>query len=229
MTSRTRWLLASAVAAVAVFALMWIGYRSGWTWLIAADSAALAPAYRYGSMHPGWVTGWDVFCTMLGPNAFRIAGLVVVVMAVWRRNWRLAGFVLIAAGLSGPLIELAKTLVDRPRPPTALVFAYSSSFPSGHALGVMVGVLVLSTVVWPFVNPPLRGWLITAGVLIVVMIGVGRVVLNVHHPSDVIAGWALGYAYFVVCVLLRAAAPGRSRQRTKYRQRPIPHAEAWPR
>jgi membrane-associated phospholipid phosphatase len=34
------------------------------------------------------------------------------------------------------------------------------------------------------------------------MIGVGRVVLNVHHPSDVIAGWAFGYAYFVVCLLM---------------------------
>ena len=202
MTTRTRWLLGTAVAAVGVYALMWIGYLSGWTWLVAMDSAALDLAYRYGSMHPGWVTGWDVFCTVLGPNAFRLAGLVVVVVALWRRNWRLAGFVLIAAGLSGPLIELAKFMADRPRPPTALVFAYSASFPSGHALGVMVGVLVLLTVVWPFVNPPLRGWLIALGALIVVMIGVGRVVLNVHHPSDVIAGWALGYAYFVVCVSL---------------------------
>jgi membrane-associated phospholipid phosphatase len=59
--------------------------------------------------------------------------------------------------------------------------------------------------------------------VIVVAIGLGRVVLNVHHPSDVIAGWALGYAYFVVCLLLVSpsrpiteadetpAAPGTSR------------------
>jgi undecaprenyl-diphosphatase len=202
MTSRTRWLLASAVAAVAVFALMWIGYLSGWTWLVAMDSAALDLAYRYGSMHPGWVTGWDVFSTVLGPNAFRIAGLVVVLVAAWRRNWRMAGFVLIAEGLSGPLIGIAKSIADRPRPPTALVFAYASSFPSGHALGVMVGVLVLLTVIWPFVDRRRRRWLIALGALIIVMIGIGRVVLNVHHPSDVIAGWALGYAYFVLCVLL---------------------------
>ena len=99
-----------------MYALMWIGYLSGWTWLVAMDSAALDVAYRYGSMHPGWVTGWDVFCTVLGPNAFRLAGLVVVVVALWRRNWRLAGFVLIAAGLSGPLVELAKYVG---RPPAA--------------------------------------------------------------------------------------------------------------
>jgi membrane-associated phospholipid phosphatase len=38
--------------------------------------------------------------------------------------------------------------------------------------------------------------------VVVVAIGVGRVVLNVHHPTDVVAGWALGYAYFVLCLLL---------------------------
>ncbi|MFI5506630.1 phosphatase PAP2 family protein [Mycobacterium sp. NPDC051804] len=201
MTPRTRWLAASAVAGAAVYALMWIGFEAGWPWLTAMDAAALDPTYRYGSTHPGWVTAWDVFCTVLGPNAFRLAGLVVIIVALWRRNWRLAGFVALA-GLSGPLIELTKHLADRPRPPTAMVFAYSLSFPSGHAVGVMVGVLVVLTLAWPFVRPPLRGWLVVAGALLVVMIGVGRVVLNVHHPSDVIAGWGLGYAYFVLCLLL---------------------------
>lgn len=200
MTSRTRWLLVSAVAAVAVYALMWVGFTSGWAWLTAMDSAALDPAYRYGSMHPAWVTAWDIFCTVLSPNTFRLAGLVVVIVALWRRNWRLVGFVMLTAGLSGPLIELTKNLADRPRPPTALVSAYSQSFPSGHALGLMVGVLVLLSVVWPFVRPRLRWWLVVLGALIVVTIGIGRVVLNVHHPSDVIAGWALGYAYFAVCL-----------------------------
>ena len=202
MTSRTRWLLASAAVAVAIYVAMWIGFVSGWPWLVAMDTAALDPAYRYGELHPGWVTAWDAFCTVLGPYAFRLAGLVVLVAALWRRNWRLVGFLLITAGLSGPLIELMKHLADRPRPPTALVFAYSLSFPSGHALGVMVGVLAVLAVVWPFVRPRLRWWLVVLGALIVIFIGVGRVVLNVHHPSDVIAGWALGYAYFVVCLLL---------------------------
>lgn len=202
MTSRTRGLLASAVAAFAIYALLWVGFASGWPWLTAMDSAALDPAYRYGSMHPAWVTAWDVFCTMLGPNAFRLAGLVVVIVALRRRNWRLVGFVMLTVGLSGPIIELTKHLADRPRPPTALVFAYSLSFPSGHALGVMVGVLALLAVAWPFVRPPLRWWLVALGALIVVTIGIGRVVLNVHHPSDIIAGWALGYAYFAVCLAL---------------------------
>jgi membrane-associated phospholipid phosphatase len=82
------------------------------------------------------------------------------------------------------------------------VTAPSTSFPSGHALGVAVGVLALLTVVLPVVRRPLRAWLVALGALIVVTIGIGRVVLNVHYPSDVVAGWALGYAYFVACLLM---------------------------
>jgi undecaprenyl-diphosphatase len=66
----------------------------------------------------------------------------------------------------------------------------------------MVGVLALLTVVLPVIHRPLRVWLVAIGALTVIAIGVGRVVLNVHHPSDVVAGWALGYAYFVACVLM---------------------------
>jgi undecaprenyl-diphosphatase len=66
----------------------------------------------------------------------------------------------------------------------------------------MVAVLALLTVVLPVAHRSLRPWLIALGAVIVLAIGVGRVVLNVHYPSDVIAGWALGYAYFVACLLL---------------------------
>jgi undecaprenyl-diphosphatase len=71
----------------------------------------------------------------------------------------------------------------------------------------MVAVAALLVVVLPLVQAPTRGWLIAVGAVIVVTIGIGRVVLNVHHPSDVIAGWALGYAYFVVCLLLVRPTP----------------------
>ena len=63
----------------------------------------------------------------------------------------------------------------------------------------MVGVLALVTLVLPLVRRPLRVWLIVFGAVVVLAIGLGRVVLNVHHPSDVVAGWALGYVWFVVC------------------------------
>ena len=114
---------------------------------------------------------------------------------------------MISVELSGVLTEVAKAAADRPRPAEALVNASSSSFPSGHAVGVMVGVLALLTVLLPVVGRPLRVWLIALGVVIVVAIGVGRVVLSVHNVSDVLAGWALGYA-----VVRRVHAAGAARR-----------------
>lgn len=208
MTSRRCWLLGSAAVALAVYALMWIGYISQWNWLTALDSAALEALHRYGVAHPGWVTAWDVFCTVLGPTAFRLLTLVVIVVALVRRDLRAALFLVISVELAGLVTEIAKWAADRPRPETAFVYAYSTSFPSGHAVGVTVGVLALLTVALPVVRGPLRSWLIGLGVVVVIAIGVGRVVLNVHHPSDVLAGWALGYAYFAACLVM-VVAPQR--------------------
>jgi undecaprenyl-diphosphatase len=187
---------------VAGYVLLWIGFVLHWNWLAAVDTAMLDSFLRYGGAHPGWVTGWDVFCTVLGPTAFRLASLVIIVVALTRRNVRIAMFLLISVELSGLVTEVAKYAADRPRPTTALVSAAGASFPSGHALGVMVGVLALSTIAWPILHTPLRTCLVVLGVVIVIAIGLGRVVLNVHHPSDVLAGWALGYAYFALCLLM---------------------------
>ena len=128
--------------------------------------------------------------------------LIVIIFALVRRNLRVALFLVISVELAGIITEIAKYAANRPRPATALVSAPSTSFPSGHALGVIVGVLALLTVVLPVVDRPLRAWLVAFGAAIVILIGIGRVVLNVHHPSDVLAGWALGYAYFVACLLM---------------------------
>ena len=202
MTPRKNRLIASSILAVAVFALMWIGFAANWNWLATMDSTLLNIGHDYAVDHPGWVTAWNVFCTVLGPTAFRLVALAWIVFALVRRNVRVAMFLVISVELTGILTEIAKYIADRPRPITALVSAPSASFPSGHAFGVMVGVLALLTVLLPIVHRPMRAWLIALGAVIVITIGVGRVVLNVHYPSDVIAGWALGYAYFVACLLV---------------------------
>ena len=202
MTPRKTWLIVSAALAVAVYALMWIGYALQWNWLMTIDSSWLDIGHRYGVAHPGWVTAWNVFCTVLGPTVFRLVTLIVIIFALVRRNLRVALFLVISVELAGIITEIAKYAANRPRPATALVSAPSTSFPSGHTLGVIVGVLALLTVVLPVVHRPLRAWLVAFGVAIVILIGIGRVVLNVHHPSDVLAGWALGYAYFVACLLM---------------------------
>jgi membrane-associated phospholipid phosphatase len=202
MTSHKAWLLWSAVVALAVYALMWIAFVLHWNWLTAIDSSALDALHRYGVENPTWVVSWNVLCTILGPTAFRLLALVVIIWALVRRNLRVALFLVICVELSGLVIEIAKLAADRPRPALSLVSAPATAFPSGHAVGVMIGVLALLTVLLPVMRAPLRAWLIALGAVAVIAVGAGRVVLHVHHPSDVIAGWALGYAYFVGCLLM---------------------------
>lgn len=206
MTSRTRWIAAAAIIAALVYAAMWIGFVQNWAWLDTVDTASLRFFYDFGVTRPGWVSFWNVFCTVLGPSGFRLAALVLVVVAVLRRNVQTAVFLAISVGLMGFVTEIAKRIAGRPRPSTAMTEAVSSSFPSGHALGVIVGVLAILTVLWPILGS-LRVPLAVLGAVLIVLVGVGRVVLNVHHPSDVVAGWALGYLYYLLCMRLVPPRP----------------------
>lgn len=201
VTTRKGWLVGLAASALVLYALLWVGFAQHWQWIDTMDRSALDALHDFGIAHPGWVVFWDLFCTVLGPTAFRLVALVVIVVALARRNVRTAMFLVISVELSGLVTEAAKAAANRPRPAQALVPALSTSFPSGHALGVMVAVLAILTLLLPVVRRPLRAWLIVVGAIVVLAIGFGRVALNVHNPSDVLAGWALGYVWFVVCVL----------------------------
>jgi undecaprenyl-diphosphatase len=207
MASRKPWLIASVVVAAAVYATMWIGYALNWAWLDAVDTDLLQTFHNIGASRPGWVSFWVVFCTVFGPNGFRVAAFILVIVALVRKNRAVALFLLISVGVMGLVTEGAKMLAGRPRPATALAYGSSTSFPSGHALGVMVGVLALLTVLWPVLTPRLRLALAVLGGVLVVLVGAGRVVLNVHHPSDVLAGWALGWLYYLLCVRLVPPRP----------------------
>lgn len=186
------------------YAVLWIGWEQGWAWMASMDTWLLN---ALAVERAGWVRAWDVLCTILGPNAFRIISLVAIVLLLMRRYWRTALFLFLAIEFSGLVTELAKRSADRPRPVTAMVYAYGMSFPSGHALAAMVGALALLTVALPMVSHRWRAFLVAIGVGVVVVVGVGRVVLNVHYPSDVLAGWALGYLYYALCVAVVRPVP----------------------
>jgi membrane-associated phospholipid phosphatase len=181
---------------------MWIGWVRDWSWLVSADTSSLAVGWRIGADHPAWVTFWDVWCTVFSPVVMRLLTVGLIVYAFRKRQVRTAVFLFVCVELSAVLTEVLKQLADRPRPATAMADALSTSFPSGHALGNMAAVLAVGVVCLPKLRPHLRPWAVAAAVVVVLTVGAGRVALNVHHPSDVVAGWAMGYVYFVVCLLI---------------------------
>lgn len=110
------------------------------------------------------------------------------------------------AGCAGGrlLNRFLKTVFERVRPPHDHGFAVADgfSFPSGHSAGAVV---VYGLLAWVAMQWLPRRWhpaAVAAAAALVFTIGCSRVLLQVHWASDVIAGWASGTAWLLVCVLL---------------------------
>ena len=202
MAQRTKWWIATAVIAVASYAVLWIAVALHWKWLNSIDSAVLDPLHAYGVKHPGWVRFWNVLSTVFGPEGFQIVGAAVVVVALLQRNLRIVLFVLATIELNGVVGQIAKNLAGRPRPPGALTAGPAISFPSGHAVATMAGVLALLTISAGMFPRLGRTVPIAVGAVLVIAIGTAKVILNAHYPSDVLAGWALGYLWYLVCLVV---------------------------
>lgn len=145
---------------------------------------------------PVWLKQVMIDVTALGGETV-LTGIVVITagfLAVARR-W-LTFWLVLGGTISGSwLVGLFKSLIGRPRPALIdhLVDAWSGSFPSGHAANSATIYLMIALMLAQIVERrAARRYLIGVAVLLVAAIGVSRVYLGVHFPSDVIAGWAFG-------------------------------------
>jgi len=147
-----------------------------------------------------------------------VTGLLLVCAAVigfllFSDRVRTALFVLAATSAGIVLAGLLKQIYDRPRPSLVphLVEVTSSSFPSGHAADSAIVYLTLAALLARTVQErPLRIYIIGTAILLTLLIGVSRVYLGVHWPSDVVAGWTIGAAWALACslALARVRLPG---------------------
>jgi undecaprenyl-diphosphatase len=139
--------------------------------------------------------------TTLGALPVVLALLAAVLAVLLRRHrWRQAGFVLAASLLALACGGLGKIAFERPRPRvfssghdwSFLTGSGSSwSFPSGHATAITGLAAALVVVLWP---TRWRWPALVAALLVCAGVGVTRVYLGAHYPTDVIAGWALAMA-----------------------------------
>jgi undecaprenyl-diphosphatase len=113
------------------------------------------------------------------------------------------------------LVPLLKHVFTRERPPIAdrLTVETSWSYPSGHSLGSTAVLGVLAVVVASrLARRMFRVLTCVAAALLVVTIGVSRVYLGVHWPSDVLAGWLAGGLWLAFCLVLTSRWPGPHRR-----------------
>ncbi|WP_026775528.1 phosphatase PAP2 family protein [Polaribacter sp. Hel_I_88] len=99
---------------------------------------------------------------------------------------------------------LLKQLINRARPTLEhLVTVKTLSYPSGHAMTAMAfyGFLIYLIVTFKF-NKPLKITIITLLSFLILSIGISRIYLGVHFPSDIVGGFAAGFIWVVFCILI---------------------------
>ncbi len=143
--------------------------------------------------------------SLLGsPLTLTILALGVGFLLAARRQWILLGGWLAAFAGGGLLAAVLKLVIHRPRPPYAAEFLqhYSWSFPSGHAMGSLIGYGMLAYVLallWIHRRSAQISMALVAALLIVA-IGLSRLYLGVHYFSDVVGGYAAGVLWLSACI-----------------------------
>lgn len=133
-----------------------------------------------------------------------VAAITVVVLAVLllKRQLRLAACWTIAMAGVVPINSGLKAVFERPRPlhNHGFIVEHGWSFPSGHAFGAMVFYGMLAYVLLRLLPHRWHRWIIACTVAMISVIGLSRIVLQVHYFSDVVAGYLSGMAWLVVCI-----------------------------
>ena len=193
-------------------------------WLFAglAHEVAVGNAGRFDAAVRGWVHSWSSpaltltmrFVTQMGSLWFL---LVAGGVAVWRvaADKRRIAWWFVATAAGGELLDqILKVEFRRLRPHAffGLADPASYSFPSGHSVASFCFYGALAVLVVARVRPPLGKAAVGAGaVVVVLLVGLSRVYLGVHYPTDVVGGYLVAAAWLAAVEAVRTMrATGRS-------------------
>ncbi|HVP44532.1 MAG TPA: phosphatase PAP2 family protein [Terriglobales bacterium] len=189
-------------------------------WL--SDQVFEGGAARFDASVRAWVHGFASptltramqFASSLGSEVL-VAGLVVSLVAFGLLRWKRAALWMVVTMAGALVLDLAlKAAFHRTRPvPFFGPSPHTYSFPSGHSLFSFCFYMVLAGLVSARLRSPrLRVLVWTLAALIVAAIGLSRIYLGVHYPSDVLAGYLSAAMWAAAMITIDRARRQRSRK-----------------
>ena len=152
---------------------------------------------------PKWFEEMMRDITALGGTAVLTLGVLAVTgfLALTRKTH--AAIIVLVSVVSGMVLSQAiKWAYARPRPELVPhgMETYSASFPSGHSMMAAVVYLTLGALLARHqTRPRMKVYVLLVAVLLTMLVGISRIYLGVHWPTDVLAGWCLGAAWAILC------------------------------
>lgn len=154
---------------------------------------------------PLWVE--EVFRDLTAIGGVAVLSLTTLaVVGFFLLQRKFASTVYLLSSVAGGLLisSGAKGYFDRPRPDLVPydAFVHTASFPSGHSMMAAVAYLTLGVLVARTLpQARLKVYVLTLAVIATLLVGISRVYLGVHWPTDVLAGWLAGVVWASVCML----------------------------
>ncbi len=162
---------------------------------------------------PAWFN--EAVRDVTGLGSFSVLGIVVILVFAYLAlvHKQRTGWFMVFAVLGGTILStVLKALFDRPRPElTGVAKVFTASFPSGHATVSAVVFLTIGAMLAE-ASPErrLQVFYIGAAIVLTVLVGISRIYLGVHYPTDVLAGWSLGAAWALLCTAAAHFLRGRA-------------------
>ncbi|GGZ35567.1 phosphatase PAP2 family protein [Streptomyces poonensis] len=196
----------AAVALAVPTVLLLLLVAASWQPLMSLDGDIARTTHRWAVGEPGVTQTFRILTDWVwDPVTMRVLAAVAVVWVLWRHAERwLAAWLVVAVALGTLVQQGLKAAIGRERPewPDPVDSAHYAAFPSGHA---MTATVVCGLLLWllRLYGAGRALWLTALTVAVVSVLGVGltRVWLGVHWPSDVLGGWLLGSLVVVLTVV----------------------------